>query len=191
MINTIHNHAGAKIKGVEAGIIVPSGGQIFLKNKGKIVGDIDCSTVLDATDKVVNKGKIKGIVELGLGEDKFVFAGGKQGKVFGEEDADTFVFKGKLAPQKHVAKIADFSAEEDTILLSRKLFKDIGDKGALKGKFFHVGNNAADEDDRIIYDKKSGKLWSDRDGMGGDDAKLVAKLDDGLSLKAGDFLVTA
>lgn len=188
VVNTINNHTGGKIKGTEAGIGVPSGGQIVVKNKGKIIGGIDCDAD-GRGDKVVNKKKIKGETELGPGEDKFVFAGGKQGKVFGEADADKFVFKGKLAPEKHVAKIGDFAPGEDMILLSKGLFKGIGEKGPLKGKYFHAGKKAADEDDRIVYDRDSGKVWFDKDGQGGAEAKLFAKLKGDTKLKADDFIV--
>jgi hypothetical protein len=190
VVNTIYNAPGARIKGAEDAIAIPSGGQISLKNKGKIVGGIDCDAI-DRNDKVVNKKTIKGDIELGSGNDKFVFGGGKQGKVFGEADADTFIFRGKLAPAKHAAKIGDFTPGEDTIVLSKGLFKGLGEKGALKGKLFHAGKKAADENDRVLYDEDSGKLRVDEDGRGGADARLIAKLDDGLALRAGDFLVTA
>jgi hypothetical protein len=184
----VRNEAGGKIKGETA--ILAESGEMVLKNKGKVFGDIDCDQT-DRDDKVVNKGKIKGDVELGSGDDRFTFVGGKQGEVLGEAGADRFTFKGKLAPEKHVARIGDFTPGEDTIVLSKGLFKGLGEKGELRGKLFQAGNKAADGDDRIIYNESSGKLWNDPDGQGGAKAVLIARLDDGLSLKAGDFLVAA
>jgi hypothetical protein len=186
----IVNNEGGRILGEEAAVFIEMDGQLRLKNKGKIVGDLDLNGA-DGADKVVNKGKIKGDIELGSGDDSFTFAGGKQGEVLGEAGADLFTFKRKLAPEKHVATIGDFTPGEDAIVLSKGLFKGLGEKGALKGKLFHAGNKAADVDDRIVYDENSGKLWHDPDGRGGAEAELIARLDEDLALKAGDFLVAA
>lgn len=164
-------------------------GNLFLDNRGKIDGRID----LDAggqDDKIVNKGIITSRVDLGGGNDMFVFAGGRQGKVNGEAGSDRFDFRNKLVKKEHAPTIGDFDVAADTIGVSKALFKDIGPKGAsLKKKYFEVGKKADDSNDRFIYNDDNGKLFFDKDGVGGAGHKLIAKLDDGLNLKAGDFLV--
>ena len=52
-----------------------------------------------------------------------------------------------------------------------------------------VGKAAHDGSDRIVYDDKTGKLFYDADGNGGDAAVLFAKLDPHLDLGFGDFLI--
>jgi hypothetical protein len=106
---------------------------VALNNKGLIDGDVDFNALL-ANDNVFNKGTIVGDAFLGPGDDTFVFAGGKQGSVFGEAGADSFNFQGKLAAKKDAAAIADFTPGEDTIGLSKKLFKGIGKGGTAQGQ---------------------------------------------------------
>lgn len=165
---------------------------VVLANKGLIDGKI-LLTDASASDKVVNKGKgvITGETRLGPGDDTFVFGGGKQGTVFGESGADRFDFVGKLASKKSAPVIGDFTLGEDTIGLSKKLFKGIGKEGPLKNKYFEVGKKAKDKDDRVIWDKAKGNLFYDKDGKGGDGQTLVAKLTPDIDLKAGDILVIA
>jgi hypothetical protein len=79
----------------------------------------------------------------------------------------------------------------DTIDLFTGVFKGIGKKGPLKAKYFHVGKNASDSDDHIIYRKAAGELSYDRNGKGGADQLLFAKVDRGLGLGADDFLLIA
>lgn len=185
----IANLAGGVIQGSDAAIHV-SAGQISLANHGKIVGDIR-SPSPDGKDTVSNDGKINGDISLGLGRDVVVFAGGSQGTVFGGGGKDKFVFKREFVPAKDAASIGDFTPATDSIELSRKLFKDTGDTGTLKSKYFHVGSQAGDGSDRIVYDSDNGHLSYDRDGTGSGQAVLFAKLSANLDLHASDFTVIA
>jgi hypothetical protein len=75
----IANEAGGTIQGVVSAIFVNSGA-MSLTNHGTIVGNIDC-TVVGATDTIINRGKIEGLVELS-GDDVFNGAGGTSGTIF-------------------------------------------------------------------------------------------------------------
>ena len=112
----------------------------------------------------------------GLGDDLLL---GRFGKNFltGGSGADTFDFNSRLresADAHHAshfsfAKITDFVAGEDRIELSHKIFPALH-VGGLDADAFLSGNGvkaAHDNDDRIIYDTKSGALYYDEDGKGG------------------------
>jgi serralysin len=120
----------------------------------------------EADDLFGYKGKDK---IYGGGGDDFIVGHEGKDQLWGGPGADTFVFalKSDLKPE-NVDKIMDFNpAEGDTILLSYKVFKHMG-FGELKEEFFHVGKKAADKDDHIIFNDKTGALYYDPDGKGGE-----------------------
>ena len=82
VVITVDNGAKGIIKAPTA---IKSGGQgsVDLDNLGSIVGNIELTTA--GADHVRNQGTITGEARLGAGSDTFVFAGGKQGAVFGEK----------------------------------------------------------------------------------------------------------
>jgi Ca2+-binding RTX toxin-like protein len=82
------------ISGGEYGIVLndSDAGSGFVSNRGMIKGGGDAIQASDGDDKVVNSGTIKGDVELGGGEDTFVFKGGKvTGEVSGGMEGDRYV----------------------------------------------------------------------------------------------------
>ena len=101
----------------------------------------------------------------------------------GGRGADYFVFAeyGKA----NFDKIAKFQ-KIDTIVLDTDVFTGIGKADStLKKKYFHKGAEADGKNDKIIYDKKSGKLYYDQDGSGNDHgADLIAKIQSGSKIKA-------
>jgi hypothetical protein len=164
-------------------------GALSLNNLGTIVGLVDCF-FMSGDDRIENRGAM-GEVRLGAGDDVFVFAGGKQGLVTGGSDADQFVFSRKFAKKKDAATIADCTPIDDSIGLSKGLFKGIGKVGPLKEKFFASGKKAGDQNDRIIYDSDTGIGRYDKDGKGGTKAKIFAVLTGAPDVDAGDFIVLA
>lgn len=113
----------------------------------------------------------------GLGNDVLV----------GGEGIDTFIFDTKLGP-RNIDRIEHFDAKSEEIRLGSNVFSQIG-HGSLSQQEFHVGKQAHDADDRIIYDRSTGKLWYDADGTGKIDAVQFATLDRGLSLGEGSFYI--
>ena len=187
----INNAKDGVIQGVAKAIEV-NFGRFVLDNKGTINGLVQ-GALASGADDVTNSGTINGLTRLGNGDDTFAFAGGKQGTVFGEADSDTFVFEGKIAPKKKgVATIGDFTPADDTIGLSKGLFKKIGKSGTLKDKFFGLGKKASDTSEHILYDDNSGLLRYDKDGKGGAKAKVFGLLDGGPDgVTADDFTIVA
>ena len=109
----------------------------------------------------------------GLGND--VLDGGR--------DADIFVFaEYGAANADKIAKLQKI----DFIGLDTDVFTGIGKADStLKNKYFHKGTEADGKNDKIIYDKKSGKLYYDQDGSGSEHgAELIAKIQSGTKVKA-------
>jgi Ca2+-binding RTX toxin-like protein len=101
---------------------------------------------------------------------------------------DVFVFSTSLATG-NIDQISDFSVRDDTIWLSHHVFDHAGRDGQLKASAFFTGSLAHDGTDRIIYDRQTGALYYDQDGIGGADQTQFAQLHAGLKLTAADFLI--
>jgi Ca2+-binding RTX toxin-like protein len=89
---------------------------------------------------------------------------------------DTFVFDTKPHSRSNRDAITDYSAAEDTIWLSKKVFTKIAKKGALAKSAYWAGTKAHDPNDRIVYNKKTGVLFYDEDGTGAKAAVQIAVL---------------
>jgi Ca2+-binding RTX toxin-like protein len=121
------------------------------------------------------------------GNDRLLGGKGKD-VLTGGVDADQFVF-GVKAKKKDADIVTDFNVAEDALVLDNSAFKALKGKVLKGGDYFHVGKKAAGKKDFVIYNEGTGKLSYDGDGKGGVKAKLIAKLDSGLDLSAGDILV--
>jgi Ca2+-binding RTX toxin-like protein len=128
----------------------------------------------------------------GTGND--VLSGGASNdKLTGGTGRDAFVFDTKPS-STNVDTVTDFSHRDDSFRLDNAVFKALG-KGTpakplkLLKDAFHVGERAADAEDRVIYNKATGSLSYDPDGEGGAGAVRFAVLKKGLSLNYTDFYV--
>jgi autotransporter-associated beta strand protein len=135
----------------------------------------------------------------GVGND-WLHGGTGSNKLFGGKGFDAFVVDTKLGKGKpnadtgtkggdafSFARISDFKTGQDRILLDNKIFKAL-DSGALSPDAFAIGKTAKGEDVHILY--RNGNIRYDKDGEGGAEAVLFAKVDSRLSITADDFLVT-
>ncbi len=80
----------------------------------------------------------------------------------GGAGADRFLFS-EAAGRANADTIAGFNAAEDKIVLSKMFFSKLAG-GALDGKSLHVGTEAQNAKDFIIFDHDTGNLWYDADG---------------------------
>ncbi len=101
---------------------------------------------------------------------------------------DYFVFDTRPSGS-NVDRIIDFRPVDDTIMLDNKVFTRLGRDGWLSNSAFTTGSGAHDSSDRIIYNKKTGILLYDPDGIGGASAVKLAQLKAGLLLTKSDFYV--
>ena len=107
----------------------------------------------------------------------------------GFDGADSFVFSSALDAAANVDTVIGFEAGVDNLRLDDAVFTGLA-RGVLDLGAFVVGSEAAEADDRIIYDPTTGALSFDADGAGGAEAVQFAFLEMGLTnLSANDFLV--
>jgi Ca2+-binding RTX toxin-like protein len=122
----------------------------------------------------------------GGGGNDVLHGGAGHDRLNGGAGADGFFFDTALDPASNVDRIVDFAAADDTIMLSRAIFKAIG-AGTLAANAFWANTAAHDADDRIVYDSATGRIWYDADGNGAGAALLFAQVGAGTALSAADF----
>jgi hypothetical protein len=129
----------------------------------------------------------------GIGSDELHGGVGNDALV-GGKGSDRFVFDTDLGAS-NVDTIAGLVRGSDKIVLNDDVF-DLGVVGSdsgvpLPASAFRSGKSAADSDDHIIYDRKTGYLYFDPDGAGGEDQIQFATIGSNKipALSAGDFLV--
>ncbi len=83
----------------------------------------------------------------------------------GSSGNDSFVFNSKLGPS-NIDTITDFTPGIDKIALGKNIFKAFARDKAIQAENLVYGNSAIDNDDYIIYDQITGKLYYDADGSG-------------------------
>lgn len=122
------------------------------------------------------------------GDDRLNGGPGKD-KLKGYTGADTFVFDQALK-SGNVDKIQDFKSKQgDRIELDKDIFSGFS-KGKLGSSYFTVGTKAVGDDPQIVYNKKSGKIYYDSDGAGGDAMLHFATVKKKTILSHDDFFVS-
>jgi Ca2+-binding RTX toxin-like protein len=101
----------------------------------------------------------------GTGNDRLNGGSGND-TLTGGPDRDAFIFDTTPKATQNVDSIKDFVAADDTIRLENSIFKGLSKTGTLTPSAFHLGTAAADLSDRVIYDRSTGSLYYDADGIG-------------------------
>ncbi|HEY8383504.1 MAG TPA: hypothetical protein VIL09_15255 [Microvirga sp.] len=136
---------------------------------------------LSGNDTLYGEGGVDA-VSGGLGRDV----------LWGGAGRDVFIFDSKVAARRNtnVDKIKDFKVVDDTVSLSKGIFKALGKKQSTLGKdAFWAGSEAHDANDRVVYNKKTGALFYDADGTGSAAAIQIATLTKNLKMTHKDFFV--
>jgi Ca2+-binding RTX toxin-like protein len=160
--------------------------------------DIDENVVGTVGNDVVKGDAGKDVFKGGLGDDT-LYGGSGNDTLYGEKGKDIFVFDTKLGTSSSDRKVnfdavKDFSVKDDSVYLDNAIFKKLGSGTAtapkqLKKAFFTIGDKAADRNDYLIYNKKTGVLSYDADGSGKGKAVEFAQLSKNLKLTEKDFFV--
>ncbi|WP_315975059.1 calcium-binding protein [Microvirga yunnanensis] len=126
----------------------------------------------------------------GTGSDT-LYGGAGNDVLTGGSGKDAFVFDTKLNKYSNRDTITDFRVIDDTIRLDNAVFTKVGANGTLKfGAFYaNLTGKAHDRDDRIIYEKDTGKLFYDADGTGSKAGVHFATIGKKLSLTNKDFYI--
>jgi len=136
------------------------------------------------------------IIEGRLGNDKLdggagndqLYGGLGNDNLIGGAGRDTFYFDTILGA--NVDRIVAFSTRDDRIALDSDIFTALVGSSKLSSAAFFIGSSAKAADDRIIYNKSTGALSYDADGIGTAAAAIkFATLDKNLKLSAADFLI--
>ena len=106
---------------------------------------------------------------------------------------DTFRFDTILNGLTNVDRITDFVVADDTIQLENSIFTKFGlsTTGAINSAYFkaNITGLAADNNDYIIYETDTGKLFYDADGNGVGASVQIALLGTNLTLTSSDFVL--
>jgi hypothetical protein len=129
-----------------------------------------------------------GFLKGGKGDDWLASGDGKE-TMSGGQGNDVFLFAlSALDPPTVVDKIKDFTPGEDLIALWPDPTAGLLPGFLLPGQF-HKGTSATDDEQIIIYDKHTGRLFFDVDGTGIESQFQFAKLKAGTKLSADSFIV--
>lgn len=123
----------------------------------------------------------------GAGNDALSGGAGRD-VLTGGAGADSFFFTAPLAGSQD--QITDFISGTDRITLDEEAFAGFSRYGQIRVSEFARGIAAADEGDRVIYHRASGRLWYDEDGTGAQAQVLLAELGAGTVLVAGDVFLS-
>ena len=124
-------------------------------------------------------------IDGGSGNDKLWGNAGTD-TLTGGTGQDSFLFNAPFAGA--IDTITDFSPLDDTIYLENRIFTGL-QEGRLDASAFHIGAEAHDATDRIIFDAETGGLYYDADGTGSAHAQQFAHLTAEINLTNADIYV--
>jgi Ca2+-binding RTX toxin-like protein len=130
---------------------------------------------------------------IGQGGADVLFGGTGNDILTGGGAADTFVFDTGLSSTENVDKITDFVHGTDKIKLSGAWFSELTGQTTLSAGQFHAAAGATaaqDANDVIIYNKTTGALFYDPDGVGNLGAIQFGKLNGApANISEADFII--
>lgn len=153
------------------------------------IGSASISLTGNSFANTIIGGSGKNTIDGGAGNDRLTGGGGKDAFRF-----DTKLGNAKTDRSVNFDTITDFSAKHDRFQLDNAVFKKLGSGShkapkLLNKDFFVKGSKAKDENDYIIYNKKTGVLSYDADGSGSKAAVEFARLEKHPSISYKDFYV--
>ncbi|MHC5745020.1 MAG: trypsin-like serine protease [Nostoc sp.] len=135
----------------------------------------------------LNGGNSNDILIGGSSNDTFVGGLGND-TLTGGTGSDVFIIN---TLSEGIDNITDFSPLDDTIYVSKIGFGGGLSEGILQATQFFIGSLAQDSSDRFIYNKNTGGLFFDADGIGSSGQIQVAQLAIGLAMTNTDIFVIA
>jgi serralysin len=121
----------------------------------------------------------------GAGNDYLVGSMGSD-TLTGGAGKDAFAFG---TQREGIDTIKDFKVADDDFYISRSGFGAGLAAGYITADQFRLGSSAQDGSDRFIYNKSTGAVFFDADGIGGAAQVQIAKVSTGLAMTNKDFFV--
>ncbi|NJR57732.1 MAG: calcium-binding protein [Cyanobacteria bacterium CRU_2_1] len=121
----------------------------------------------------------------GGGDDHLVGLAGND-IITGGSGKDTFGF---FTPWEGIDTIKDFKVVDDGFFITRSGFGAGLTAGYITTDQFRIGSSAQDSSDRFIYNKSTGAVFFDADGIGGAAQVQIAKVSTGLAMTNKNFFV--
>ena len=172
----VNGQAGNDYLYGQAGDDLLSGG----KGKDWLVGDLG--------DDILSGGTGNDRLIGGLGNNTLSADQGKD-RLTGGADADQFILS---SSNKNSAMITNFhAAQGDKIIFSAQGLNQQVKRGKLSSDQFTLGSTAEHEKAGFIYNKSSGRLFFDVDGIGDQHQVQIAKLASGTALCSNNIFVRA
>lgn len=154
----------------------------------RLSGDAGNDKIFGGTGSdTINGGSGRDTITGGSGNDK-IYGGAGADLLNGGAGRDAFVFNTNIG-KGELDTIQGFNPFEDTIVLDRTIFKNLGSSGRISWDEFQWAGKAHDADDRILYDFTTGVLSYDADGNGSGGAVKFVKLDPYLWLLPDNFRI--
>ncbi len=118
----------------------------------------------------------------------FLYGGAGEDTLIGGFDTDLFFFDTDPSSVDNVDRIIGFDFADDTIVLDSAIFTNLA-VGFLPDNAFRYGPFATSPTHRIIYNRTTGNMSYDPDGVGGMLGSFFAHVEPGTKLFDQDFLV--
>jgi Ca2+-binding RTX toxin-like protein len=123
------------------------------------------------------------------GSDTLIGGAGNDTLV-GGTGQDFFLFESALNAATNSDRILDFSVVDDTVQLENTIFTLLSSTGTLNAALFKdLSLGAQDANDIILYDRATGSISYDSNGLVAGGQTVFADVTDGLALTNADFMV--
>ena len=182
------------IRGIRADQILDIKEGVGMNQRDIIIGTPARETLqgLGGNDRLIGKGG-NDFIEGGNGQDEIRGGSGRDILVGGRGNdlietgggADTIRFE---SAREGIDTILDFTRNRDQFELVNAGFENSLGVGTLSTNQFITGTAARTANHRIIYNRNTGDLWFDEDGVGGQAQIRLAELSNRTALSANDFI---
>jgi Ca2+-binding RTX toxin-like protein len=169
----------------------------YFNDKANYTGDAKANVVFgSSTADKLNGGKGSDFLQAAEGNDIVIggagndwIAGGTgHDKLTGSGGNDAFVFD--ESPAKSIDVITDFVTGHDMIWLDHTVFTALKAGPVDEDQFVkNLSGKAVTADNHLIFEKDTGKIYYDSDGLGGAAGVVIAQLGDHQKIGSEDFLV--
>ena len=161
------------------------------KGKDEIYGGAGSDSLWGGSGADILKGEVGDDQIYGGSGNDTIFSGEGNDVIYSGKGDDVIVFDVAPDTASNIDAIYDFSRGSDLIGLSADVFSDFSLGELSKNEFFSARGavEALTASQRIIFNRDTGDLYYDADGVGGVDAVKIASLYGVHKLTVDDFVI--